>query len=581
MRAPEGVRGRTPGGVCVVVERDASTGPERARRRHDISGTGGPVAGSARSTGGPSPGRGTGGAVSSPDPAAVTGRAVGPKTGPDDHAPGDGQRRAPAPVLAADASAADAPATGDPASDAPAADPARAGASSTARGWLLPAGVGLAVALAFTAYSVAQWQTFVVRSWDLGIFTQLAARYAALEAPVVHIKGPEYNLLGDHFHPLLVLLGPVYAAFPHAFTLLVVQNVLFGVAAAVVTWAAVPVLGRVTGGLVGVAAGLSWGLQSAVEAQFHEIAFAVPLLAVSLAAAMRERWRTAAVAGALLVLVKEDLGLTTAVLGVVLAWRARRPALLLLTAWGVGGFLLATRVVLPLLNPDGEWAYGSRLDLAAALADPLALYDPAKGHTLWLLVVVTGGIALRSPFVLVAGPTLAWRFLSPEPGYWGPTWHYSAVLMPIAFMAMLDGVDRARRGRVRWLRHYSRYAPVVGLTACLMLLPQLPLWQLTNPGLHFGAPRAQAARDTLATIPDGAVVETDVGLMSYLVDRTDVYYLGNRNPVPDYLLVDRQSGGVPQEWGDVLQVAEILHPGVPFEVVHVQDGYEVARPVAD
>jgi len=452
-------------------------------------------------------------------------------------------------------------------------------ARALARTWALPAGVGLLVAAVYTVYSLAQWRGFVVRSWDLGIFTQLASRYAHLEAPIVHIKGPEYHLLGDHFHPLLVLLGPVYAVFPHAFTLLVVQNVLLGVAAAVVTWAAVPLLGRVVGGLVGVAFGLSWGLQYAVEAQFHEIAFAVPLLAIALAAALRERWRTAVVAGALLVLVKEDLGLTTAVLGVVLAWRARRPALLWLSAWGVGGFVLATRVVLPLLNPDGEWAYGSRVDLLAALSDPVALYAPAKGYTVWLLVVVTGAIALRSPFVLVAAPTLAWRFLSTEPGYWEPTWHYSAVLLPVAYLAMLDGIDRARRGQVRWLRRYSRYAPVVGLTASLMLMSQLPLWQLTNPGWHFGAPRAQAAHDTLAVIPDGAVVETDVGLMSYLVDRTDVYYLGNQNPVPDYLLIDRQAGGTPAEWGDVLQVAELLHPGVPFEVVHVQDGYEVARAV--
>lgn len=452
-------------------------------------------------------------------------------------------------------------------------------AQRTAAVWALPAAVGLLVTALYTVHSVAQWRAFVVRSWDLGIFTQLASRYAAFEQPIVHIKGPEYHLLGDHFHPLLVLLGPVYAVFPHALTLLVVQNVLFGVTAAVVARAAVPLLGRFLGLLVGLACGLSWGLQYAVDAQFHEIAFAVALLAVALTAALRERWRTAVVAGALVALVKEDLGLTTAVLGVVLAWRARRPALLWLSAWGVGAFVLATRVVLPALNPDGQWAYGSRLDLLSALSDPVALYDPAKGHTVWLLLVVTGGIALRSPFVLLTLPTLAWRFLSTEQGYWKPTWHYSAVLLPIVFVAMLDGIDRARRGRVRWLRRYSRYAPVVGLTASLMLLPQLPLWQLTNPGLHFAAPRAQAARDTLAAIPDDVVVESDIGLMSYLVDRTDVYYLGNRNPVPDYLLIDRQGGGTPTEWGDVLQVARMLHPDATFEVVHVQDGYELARHV--
>lgn len=513
-----------------------------------------------------------------------------PVSGPDDGdaAPaGAHDARVPGTALAdppddaartADGAPSDPPDTGDAGATSPARD-LRARVRGVARGWALPAGVGTLVAALYTVYSWQQWDAFVVRSWDLGIFTQLASRYAALEAPIVHIKGPDYHLLGDHFHPLLVLLGPVYALMGSAFSLLVVQNVLFGVAAAVVTWAAVPLLGRVLGALVGLGFGLAWGLQYAVEAQFHEIAFAVPLLAVALAGVLRERWRTAVVAGALLVLVKEDLGLTTAALGVVLAWRARRVGYLALSAWGVAGFVLATRVVLPALNPDGEWAYGSRLDVLTALSDPLALYAPAKAYTLWLLVAVTGAISLRSPFVLVAAPTLAWRFLSTEPGYWEPTWHYSAVLMPVAFLAMLDGIDRARRGRVRWLRQYARYAPVVGLTATLVLLPQWPLWQLTDPGRHFAAPRADAARATLAAVPDDAVVETDVGLMSYLVDRTDVYYLGNTNPVPEYLLIDRQSGGTPQEWGDVLQVAQLLHPGVPFEVVHVQDGYELARAV--
>lgn len=508
----------------------------------------------------PTPSRGTTSAPGDASPGAV----------PASAAPTSGATSA-GPAAAVDASR--------PATARRALRAAAARARALAPTWSLPLGVGTLVAVVCTLYSRAQWDAFVVRSWDLGIFTQLAARYAHLEAPVVTIKGPAYNLLGDHFHPLLVLLGPVHAVFSSAFTLLVVQNVLLGVAAVVVTRAAVPVLGRVVGGLVGLAFGLSWGLQYAVEAQFHEIAFAVPLLALALAGVLHRRWRTAVVAGALLVLVKEDLGLTTAVLGVLLAWRARRASYLWLSAWGVGAFVLATRVVLPALNPDGEWAYGSRLDVLAALSDPLALYAPAKAYTLWLLVVVTGAIALRSPFVLVAGPTLAWRFLSAEPGYWEPTWHYSAVLMPVAYLAMLDGVDRARRGRVGWLRRYARYAPAVGLTASLVLLPQWPLWQLTNPGLHFAAPRADAARATLAAVPDGVVVETDVGLMSYLVDRTDVYYLGNRNPVPDYLVIDRVGGGTPQEWGDVLQVAQLLHPDATFEVVHVQDGYEVARAV--
>ncbi|WP_155850012.1 DUF2079 domain-containing protein, partial [Arthrobacter sp. H41] len=149
--------------------------------------------------------------------------------------------------------------------------------------------VGLAATSLYIAYSATQWHQISSPSWDLGIFTQLAKAYAAPGAPIVPIKGDGFNLLGDHFHPLLVLLGPVYAVFPSGFTLLVVQNLLFGLAVFVVTRAGIRHVGRSAGICIGVAFGLSWGLQSAVAAQFHEIAFAVPLLALSLEAVIDRR----------------------------------------------------------------------------------------------------------------------------------------------------------------------------------------------------------------------------------------------------------------------------------------------------
>ncbi|MDP9806480.1 putative membrane protein [Trueperella bonasi] len=84
-------------------------------------------------------------------------------------------------------------------------------------GWVL-AGVMFA---GYTAFSVWQWRNFAAPSWDLGIFTQLLERYRTLSEPIVQIKGPGYNLWGDHFHPILVLLTPLYALFPSGLTLMV------------------------------------------------------------------------------------------------------------------------------------------------------------------------------------------------------------------------------------------------------------------------------------------------------------------------------------------------------------------------
>ncbi|WP_104133713.1 hypothetical protein [Cryobacterium sp. Y62] len=78
-------------------------------------------------------------------------------------------------------------------------------------------------------------------------------------------------------------------------------------------------------------------------------------------------------------------------------------------------------------------------------------------------------------------------------------------------------------------------------------------------------------------MPDGARVESDIGLMNYLVERTDVYWLGNQNPLPDYLVIDLAAGGLPGEWTSAQVVAAALHPGVVFTTIYSAGGYEVAR----
>lgn len=442
------------------------------------------------------------------------------------------------------------------------------------RTWAIPVAVGLIVTALYIVYAVWQWNAYTVKSWDLGIFTQLLAHYARFEAPIVDLKGHEYNLLGDHFHPLLVILAPFYALFPSAFTLLVLQAVCFGIATVVITRTIGRILNRTAGILLGFAFGLSWGLQYAMEAQFHEIALAVPLLAISLMLVLEKRQLGAVLWAAPLVFVKEDLGLTVVAIGLIIAVRFRKPIGVWLAVWGIGWLLIAVLVVLPLLNPDGQFAYADRANPFEVLTNIERLFHPDKFLTLSLLIAITAGLLFLSPLSLILVPTLAWRFLSVQEGYFGPTWHYSAVLMPIAFAALADGILRSRTDQWRWIRKYGKHGVAIATTVAVMLLPQLPLWSVA--GSWAGSPRAEGAEGALAAIPDDAVVESDLGLMSYLVDDHRLYWLGNDNPAPDCLIIDRNGGNTPESWGDVIAVAGLLHPGVSFEQVYARDGYEVA-----
>ncbi|GAB2454806.1 putative membrane protein [Conyzicola lurida] len=434
----------------------------------------------------------------------------------------------------------------------------------------------------YSVLSYSQWITLKSPSWDLGIFTELAKAYSRFEAPIVPIKGDGFNLLGDHFHPLLVLLGPVFAVFPSAFTLLIVQNVLIGVSAFVVTRAATRALGRGPGALIGTSYALSWGLQAAVDVQFHEIAFALPLLALSLEAILEQRWRAAALWAAPLVFVKEDLGLTVAFIGGYLVWKAGAKLGFALVGWGVGWLILALVVILPLLNTGGHYAYGLSTTeefkpLGQAILDFVL---PSKRYeTVGLLLLACAGLALRSPLVLIMVPTLAWRFVSTNEGYWGPGWHYSAVLMPVLYLALVDAVRSGRVSRLPWMRSYAQAVPAVVVTVAIMLLPSQALGALVKPETFTPPARAEQAYEAMDVIPDGATVEADIALMHYLVPDTTVFWLGNPgNPGAEYIIMDRTNG----TWGgnapaDAAVYAEQLHPGTNYTLVYSDSDYQVAE----
>ena len=117
-----------------------------------------------------------------------------------------------------------------------------------------------------------------------------------LRAPIVNIRGAGFNLLGDHFQPIVALIAPFFLALPqrgHAARGAGPAHRGLGHPGEPCGrrhgWA--PGRGR----LIGAAYGFSWGLQQMIDFDFHEIAFAVPLLACSLSALVRGKIRAAAV----------------------------------------------------------------------------------------------------------------------------------------------------------------------------------------------------------------------------------------------------------------------------------------------
>ncbi|MFI9239473.1 DUF2079 domain-containing protein [Streptomyces sp. NPDC053079] len=447
-----------------------------------------------------------------------------------------------------------------------------------------PYWVGGVLFLLYTTLSVCRHRRMLTMSWDLGIFEQAIRAYSRLQTPIADLKGPGTNILGDHFSPVTALIAPLYRVFPTPVTLLVVQAALFALSAVPVTRLAAHLLGRRRGLAVALAYGLSWGVQRAVDFDFHEIAFAMPLLAFSLEAVVRGRWRAAALWAAPLVLVKEDLGVTAAAIGVLMLLRLRgtehtRGA----TAWaaglvafGLAGAALALGVIIPGFNSGGAYDYWNKLSGGDGPA-PVIPVDTALRTLAWTLLPTTGLLALRSPVLLVALPTLGWRFVSHDDHYWGTDWHYSAVLMPVLFIALADALARSRRSPRPWLRSYAHHLPAAVAAAALALTASLPLYGLTLTETYRVPQSVKDTERLLDRIPDDATVEADIAPISRLVSRCRVFWIGDtRGVVPDYIALRLTDGRTPQ---DLAGEGQRLHPGATYAVLGSGGGHAVLERV--
>jgi uncharacterized membrane protein len=530
------------------------------------------------------------GSVASASPEAAAPETAAPETAsPETASPETASPETAAPETAA-------PEQGVGEGRAPAAGSGQAGSpEGAARPDRVPWLIALAVFAAYVPISIFRYLRLDPTSWDLGIFTEYVKQYAHLHAPIVDIRGAGFNLLGDHFSPIVALIAPFFRIFPTPITLLVAQALLAAVSVVPVSRAAADKLGTGAGRAIGAAYGFSWGLQQMVNYDFHEIAFAVPLLACSLSALVRGRMRAAVWWALPLVFVKEDQGFTLAAIGLLMVIVYKRPrAGMFLAIWGLAWSFLAIIVIIPHFSPTHHYLYwtdggavspvGGHFSVTGVISQ-LATGWPTKVPTLALILLPTAFLALRSPLVLATVPSLALRFVGTNPNYWGTDWHYNATVMPIVFIAAIDGIarirsasaDRPARGPNRLAALLARNGAALMLGIAAALAFQFPLSQLWTPQTYTIDQHVAAARAAMARVPDGATVATDLDLLAPLAARTDTFWLGNfaTNPATKYIVFDTASTDWQPPPSNVLGFVESLNHGVRYRQIYVNDGVYV------
>ncbi len=433
-------------------------------------------------------------------------------------------------------------------------------------------GLTALTAAAYSGFALARHYTFHTSSYDLVIFDQAVRSYAHFQPGISIIKGlhngfgPHFSVLGDHWSPILATLAPLYWIHDSPQTLLVAQAVLFALA--------IPPLWHFTrrafgGGVVAVVSAylvsvaylLSWPIAAALAFNFHEVAFAPVLTAVALERLQAGRLRTALFALAALLLVKEDMGLLVAGIGLYLAVarprvvpRQRLVAVALIAA-GAVDTVLATYVLIPAFGGRSGyyWAYtalGSNVPQAALhlLTHPasslrLLVTPRVKLFTMLWLFGAFCFLPLLSPISLAVIPLLLERMLgSVFPAWWSTADQYNAFLVVVLLCAAVDGAARLSR----WAGLASQRAAgprtrtaaaaetagagsagdttvrardpsgtgtvALGCAAvlcavALFLVPSFAFGAALQPGFYHRDARMRAAAAAVAAVPSGVTVE--------------------------------------------------------------------------
>jgi len=361
---------------------------------------------------------------------------------------------------------------------------------------------------------------------DLGIFDQAVKAYSHFQIPYIPIKAQApFNILGDHFSPVIALLAPLYWLWPNARVLLCAQAVLFALSVWIVgRYAWRRGLGRMA---FAVEAGfaVSYGVLSAAAYDFHEVAFGLPILLWALWALLEKHDGQLVIACIAMVFVKEDMPMYIAGIALVLFFTGRRLFGVILGAASVAVTILLIYVVIPYFSYWGHYAYigsGARglrsiSGMALSMGDHLL---SVKGIGFLLLILVTAGLGLKSKIMLVVIPTVVFRFMANDSVYLSFYFHYGVLLTGVLFMAMIDGWQRWKGRWINRRRLVSLQKWLLGIGAVAGLIASMSLMSLYGLAGHSDMIDNREAVESL--IPDGANVAADVYLVNDLVDRTTV-----------------------------------------------------------
>jgi len=409
----------------------------------------------------------------------------------------------------------------------------------------------------FSVLVVRNHQLYQTFGWDLGFFDQLLWQVNRGNFNFISTIG-DINILGDHFQPIIYLLAPLYWFWDDVRIILIAQVLL-------VTAAAVPLFllakRKIKSDSAALAIAVAYllfsGTQFTITNEFHQSAFIPLLLSLGLYWLEIGRKQRGVMTLLSLLLVKEELALLLAALGLMyLCVKRIKEGLILLTV-GTASFFILINWLIPALSSQGKYihfGYGSLGETPVEVAivtagNPIDVLErfispKVKMEQVVSSLVSFGGLPILSPVSLIpVAEQYAVRFLDDRNIHrWINNNHYSAPLGPLLAYGTIMSIsfllrsDPAKRGRTFLLSLYLVFVSVV--TAGVL---KTPIWIVFKPQLYFTPQWVEDADRLVAAVPAGVGVTANNSLAPHLTHRDKLYLLPEVGDA-EYIAVDLADG---------------------------------------
>lgn len=418
---------------------------------------------------------------------------------------------------------------------------------------------------------------------DLAHSAQPVWHLSRFELPLSSVLGGiSFN---DHFDPILAFFAPFYRLWPDARVLIIFQQVIVVLGAIpVYLYARRKIKGKLIPWMLTFLYLYFIGFQSAVSSDYHSATISAAFIGLSIFLMELKKWRWYWSVFGLSLLVREDVSIYLAALGIyAFLVKKERKVGFITVLISLVYYYLIFNFFLPLMNGQPAFnhlAFGTKstasIIVNTLLTSPVEFikaffYPLVKVRNIFLTAWSFGFLPWFSSLYWIMAPINFLRHFAVDEVRYSLQRHYAAPLAPILAFSAINVLHKIKSKRLAGL---LILVAVVGTfyTNRPNLdpgYPAPPIALIFKRSFYVMPPKNAEYYKMMALIPDGASVSAQVPLLAHLINREQVYKFPQKYQEAEYIVLTFTESFYPMTYEDMETLKASLLADPDYEKLYL------------